>query len=79
MPDFMKKLDKAVGFVGKGDGPLVGSSLSLADVTLFVFIIDFFDDKESAKASLTDCPRLLASIKATGENPSIMKYRANKK
>lgn len=79
MPDFMQKMDAAIGKVGgKGAGPLIGSSLSLADVTLFVFLTDFFDDKDKAKASVAKCPRLLASLKATGEHPNIVKYRAKR-
>ena len=79
MPEFMSKLDKAIGVMGgKGSGPLVGNSLSLADVTLLVFILDFFDDKEKAKASVASCPRLLASLKATAEHPGVAKYRAKR-
>lgn len=78
MPESMQLMDKAVGVVG-GTGPaLIGSSLSLADVTLFVFLTDFFDDKALASASISKCPRLLASIKATGENPLIVKYRTKR-
>ena len=80
MPAFMQKMEKAIARVGGGkDGALIGSTLSLADVTLFVFMTDFFDDKELAKASVAKCLRLLASIKATGEHPAIAKYRASKK
>jgi len=79
MPEFMQKMDTAIGVVGgKGKGPLIGSSLSLADVTLFVFIYDFFDDKDKAKASVAKCPRLLASLKATSEDPGIVKYRTKR-
>jgi hypothetical protein len=79
MPDFMQKMDTAIGVVGgKGTGPLIGKSLSLADVTLFVFIYDFFDDKDKAKAAVAKCPRLLASLKATSEDPGIVKYRTKR-
>ena len=79
MPGFMQKMDKAVSTVSLKGGPgIIGSSLSLADVTLFVFIKDFFDDKDLAAASIAKCPRLLASIKATGENPGIAAYRAKR-
>jgi glutathione S-transferase len=79
MPEFMQKLEKAVGLLG-GSGPaLVGSSLSLADATLLVFIKDFFDDKESAKASIAKCPRLQASLEATEKHAGVAKYRASKK
>ena len=79
MPEFMQKMDKAIEKVGPKGGPaLVGSSLSLADVTLFVFLKDFFDDKDLAAASISKCPRLLASVKATGEHPLVAAYRAKR-
>jgi len=79
MPEFMGKIEKAVAASGVHSGaPLIGKKLSLADVTLYVFIIDFFDNKEGAKASIAKCPMLQASVKAVEENPAIAKYRASK-
>ena len=80
MPDFMQKMDKAIGMgaTGTTGPPLIGKTLSLADVTLFVFIKDFFDDKELAANSVAKCPRLLASLKATGEHPNIVNYRTKR-
>ena len=77
MPEYMGKFEKAVAPLGTG-APLVGSKLSLADVCLFVFLTDFFDDKAGALASIDKCPRLQASLKAVGENPGIVKYRASR-
>lgn len=71
MPDLMAKLEKSVG---AGGPALVGSKLSLADITLFVFITQFFDDKNSASASISKCPRLQTSVKAVTEHPAIVKY-----
>lgn len=79
MPNFMQQMDKAVEIVSPKCGPaLVGGSLSLADVTLFVFLKDFFDDKDLASAAIAKCPRLLASVEATGANPAIVAYRAKR-
>eukprot|EP00316_Scyphosphaera_apsteinii_P000185 CAMPEP_0119308704 /NCGR_PEP_ID=MMETSP1333-20130426/12246_1 /TAXON_ID=418940 /ORGANISM="Scyphosphaera apsteinii, Strain RCC1455" /LENGTH=257 /DNA_ID=CAMNT_0007312537 /DNA_START=32 /DNA_END=804 /DNA_ORIENTATION=+ len=75
MPDFMQKIEKAVGLL-PGSGPaLVGKQLSLADVTLYVFLVDFFTDKKEAMASINNCPRLKASIAAIAAEPNIVKYR----
>ena len=77
MPDFMQRLEKVVaGRSVHGEGPsLVGSKLSLADVTLYVFLTDFFDDKKSASASIEGCPRLQAAMKAVGDHAGVVKYR----
>ena len=80
MPGFMQKLETAVVKMSPGSGPaLVGSSLSYADVTLLVFIKDFFDDKASAVASISKCPRLQASVEAAEKHPGIAKHRAGRK
>jgi len=76
MPVFMQKIDTAVGPSKRA--PLVGSSLSLADLTLYVMLHDFFDNKQGALASISQCPRLLASVKAVGEEPKIAEYRKGK-
>ena len=115
MPEWMGKLETAIG-AGSG-APLVGKSLSLADLALFCFIADvrragglkpkagmlrspllplcspllsltsppferpcgkFFTDKVSSMASIDKCPRLQASVKAVGETPKIVKYRAER-
>jgi len=79
MPELMGKFEAAAARVSPGAGPaLVGKSLSLADITLFNFITDFFDDKESASSSISKCPRLQASVKAVGEHPGIISYCASR-
>jgi len=74
MPEWMGKLEKAVG--PSTSAPLVGASLSLADVTLYVFLVDFYTDKAAALASIDKCPRLKASVNAVEKNPAVAKYRA---
>jgi len=76
MPEFMGKLEKAVALNTTAGPSLVGKSLSLADATLYVFIVDFFDDKAKAKASIEGCPHLKASVEAMGSHPAVLKYRA---
>uniref|UniRef100_A0A7S2D5I6 GST C-terminal domain-containing protein n=1 Tax=Haptolina brevifila TaxID=156173 RepID=A0A7S2D5I6_9EUKA len=78
MPEFMGKLEKAIA-LNAGSGPaLVGKTLSLADLTVYVFLVDFFSDKEKAMASIDNCPKLKASVKAVGENAAVAKYRAGR-
>jgi len=43
-----------------------------------VFLVDFFSDKEKAMASIDNCPKLKASVKAVGENAAVAKYRAGR-
>jgi len=74
MPEWMGKLEKAVG--PSTSAALVGTSLSLADVTLYVFLNDFFTDKAASVAAIDKCPRLKASVKAVEKDPAIAKYRA---
>ena len=63
-----------------GSGPaLVGKKLSLADVTLYVFIKEFFDNKAGALAAVDKCPKLKASLAATAVHPGVAKYLASKK
>jgi len=74
MPAFFGKIEKALP---PGSGPaLIGTSLSLADVTLYVFVVDYFTDKQLPLAALDACPRLRASIDAVGKHPGVVKYRA---
>eukprot|EP00966_Prymnesium_polylepis_P203607 4717159-Prymnesium_polylepis.1 len=76
MPEMMRKLENAVAIDAGRGSSLVGASLTLADVTLFVFLNDFFDDKAKALASIDGCRLLQASVKAVGATPEIVQYRA---
>lgn len=54
LPGWMEKLE----FCVEKRGYCVGSKLSLADITVYIFINEFFDDVENAKKSLANCPGL---------------------
>ena len=58
----------------EGNGPIVGTKLSLADVTLFVLINDYFDNKQGAQDALRGCPKLRASVDAVGTTAAIATY-----
>jgi len=77
MPQFCAKMEACVarhGGLASVQGPLVGKALSLADVTLFVLVNEYFDNKQGAKAALIGCPRLQASVAAIGSHPNIASY-----
>lgn len=54
LPEWMSKLEFCVG----KDGFSVGSKLSLADVSIYLLLNEFFDDKSAAVASIASCPGL---------------------
>jgi prostaglandin-H2 D-isomerase / glutathione transferase len=76
MPAFLQKMERVC--TGSGGGPVIGKSLSLADVSLFVLFMDYFDNKQSAQEALHHCPRLSASVDAVGAHPAISKYVAQR-
>ena len=82
-PEYMEKLDMAVRLIGGGSGggpPLIGKNLSLADVSLFVLMKDFFEDQHQAAAdeAIRQCMRLQRSLEETGQHPGIASYRAKR-
>ena len=58
----MQKLEKCCS----GSGFSIGSSLSLADVSIYSFVCDYFDDKDGALASASNCPKIM-NIFRSGE------------
>jgi len=69
LPEFLCKLEKILG-----DTYCVGSSLSLADITLYSFLVDFFDDKESVVHSYEECPKIKNIINLVSTNEKIQKW-----
>ena len=49
----------------------VGNSLSLADVVLFTFITEFFDNKEASYNATLVAPKIRAIINSVGENEKV--------
>ena len=39
----------------------IGNALSLADVSLYTFVCEYFDDKEAALDAVSSCPKILNS------------------
>lgn len=75
MPDLLQKMEAAVAPVSAAKGgALIGKTLSLADVTLFYLITEYFDNKTAARDAMRGCTRLSASVEAVGSHPAIIKY-----
>ena len=52
----------------------VGSRESLADIVLFSFITEFFDNKEGALNSLNNCPNVRSVVENIGANENIKNW-----
>ena len=58
LPKWMSKLEICIGKTGYA----VGSKISLADITIYTFVTEYFDDKAGALASTTSCPGVTAIL-----------------
>lgn len=56
----------------------VGNRLSLADVTLFSFIMEFFDDKESVWSSTVNCPNLRSIVNNVKSDENLTRWLNNR-
>jgi prostaglandin-H2 D-isomerase / glutathione transferase len=56
----------------------VGVKLSLADIVIYSFLVDFFDNKEGVKKSFEKCKMLNKIVNTVGENPKIKKWVENR-
>jgi prostaglandin-H2 D-isomerase / glutathione transferase len=56
----------------------VGNRLSLADVSLYSFITEFFDDKESAWNSTVECPKLRSIVNNVRSNENLTTWVNNR-
>ena len=52
----------------------VGDKLSLSDVVIYTFISEFFDDKESAKLAISNCPRLVNIVDNVSNNSRLISW-----
>jgi glutathione S-transferase len=75
LPEWMSKLEFCLG----AKGFAVGEKLSLADVRIFHFVKDYFDNKEGAAAGIAACPKITASVAAVESNQGIKDYLAARK
>ena len=56
----------------------VGNKLSLADLVIYSFLVDFFDNKEAVATACNNCMVLKNIVKNVGENPEIKKWVENR-
>ena len=60
------------------DGFTVGDKLSLADVSIYSFLVEFFDNKERATLAYKDCPKLNEIVKKVTNNEKISNWLNNR-
>jgi glutathione S-transferase len=56
----------------------IGDKLSLADVSIYSFLVEFFDNKEGATSAYKDCPKLKAIVKNVINNEKICHWLNNR-
>ena len=56
----------------------VGNKLSLADLVIYSFLVDFFDNKEAVATACNNCMVLKNIVKNVGKNPEIKKWVENR-
>lgn len=66
LPERLQSLEPLVGL-----NYSVGESVSLADVTLYSFLTQFFDNTEGARKALENCPHLKSVVDNVGNLESI--------
>lgn len=71
MPNKLSDLEHILGDV---NGYSVGNSTSLSDILLFSLLTQFFDDKESAKQSLTLNSKLRSIVMRIESHPNILSW-----
>ena len=73
LPELFKLMERVCD--GKSSsGALIGSALSYADVCMYVLTAEYFDNKQGVQDALKGCPKLMASAKAVGSHPNVVKY-----
>ena len=55
-------------------GYAVGGKLSLADVSIYTFLVEYFDNTEGVLKAYENCPKLKAIVKTVGENEKIKQW-----
>jgi len=56
----------------------IGDKLSLADVSIFSFLVEFFDNKEGVLLAYKDCPKLKAIVENVTNNEKISNWLNNR-
>ena len=56
----------------------IGNKLSLADIVIYSFITQFFDNHEAAYKSIEDCPKIKSIVQTVQELESIKNWIKNR-
>ena len=74
LPSKLSDLEYILG----DDGFSVGGRTSLADIVLFSFLTQFFDDTESARSAYSKCEKLTRIIENVQNNENIKRWLENR-
>lgn len=72
--DFQNMMDENPDF----NNYSVNDRLSLADIVIYSFLVDFFDNKEGVTNAYKDCEMLKNIVKMVGENPGVKAHVENR-
>ena len=76
LPEKLKLLEVILQEYSFSDYPFaVGSNLSLADIVIHNFVVDFFDNKEGIKNATKDCKKLLIIAENVSKHPEIIEWK----
>ena len=77
LSEWLSKLEMSLPS-GRGAGYCVGNKVSLADVAVWSFLSDFFDNKEGVAASVKPCAQLVGIVDAVAALPALQKWLAER-
>jgi glutathione S-transferase len=75
LPEKLKLLEVILKDYEINESFSVGNSLSLSDIILYNFVVDFFDDKAGIENATKGCQKLLSIVKTVGSNPQVAEWR----
>ena len=75
--EWLSKLEASLPS-GRAPGYCVGNKVSYADVTVWSFLTDFFDNKEGVAASVKPCAQLVGIVDAVAALPALQKWLADR-
>jgi len=78
LSSFEKILCENTDFQTSSERFSVGNKLSLADIVIYSFLVDFFDNKEGVKKSFEQCKTLRNIVNTVSNNPNIKDWVENR-
>jgi len=74
LPNALEPLNRIIASRQTNVGFVVGDKVSLADIVLYSFLVDFFDDKVGAQKSYENCSALAGVVSNVGNMESVKKW-----